>query len=270
MKKIGLIGENTDKSLSARMFNHAFKKHKVDATYVLFNVPKMGLWKALEGIRHLGFEGVNITNPFKIMTYQYMKMQGWEVTERAENLQAVNLISYQKGRPVGFNVDEPAFGIALRKRMQNPHKAVVVGDGGVARAVIQSLLREFHLAKEELYIISRNPGPLRRVFPGLNMYRPSGLPHAIMSKDVNLIVNTVEADISYLLEDMVGGDTVIKRLKKKTLFDLCYKESSSLWQSIGDVARTIHGTEMLIEVCALTAERLGFHIPRASFREGLK
>jgi shikimate dehydrogenase len=109
----------------------------MDWVYVPFEVAPDRLGAALDGVRALGIAGVNLTVPLKERALPFLD----EVGERARQIGAVNTVVNDDGRLFGDSTDGPGFlsaldaeGIALAGS-----KAVVLGAGGSARAVVHAL-----------------------------------------------------------------------------------------------------------------------------------
>lgn len=132
----GLIGNPVGHSLSPLMHEHALKILGIDGVYIPLQVQPGDLKQAIQGIRALNFQGVNVTLPYKEAVIPHLDDLGPE----AEACQAVNLIINQQGALIGHNVDGKAFvGSLVQAGIQPRGKAVLIGAGGAARAVAYSL-----------------------------------------------------------------------------------------------------------------------------------
>ena len=66
MKEFFVIGNQTSKSLSPLIFNHWFKKYKIDAKYKFVEVKKATFEKVLnKKIKNKKVYGFNVTVPYK-------------------------------------------------------------------------------------------------------------------------------------------------------------------------------------------------------------
>lgn len=136
---VGVFGYPVKHSASPAMHNAAFEALGLDWAYVPFEVAPENIGAALAGVRALGLAGVNITVPLKEMVPSYMD----ELTERAQLLGAINTVTNRDGHLLGDSTDGPGFLAALSHEGFHgdaAFKAVVLGAGGSARAVIHALL----------------------------------------------------------------------------------------------------------------------------------
>lgn len=132
-RQLGILGHPVAHSVSPAMHNAAFRSQGMNAIYGAFDVDPSQLKAAIDGIRALGFLGVNVTIPHKEMVMAYLD----EVAPTARQVGAVNTIVNRGGRLMGYNTDGWGFISSLeehRIRIAGVH-AVVLGAGGAARAV---------------------------------------------------------------------------------------------------------------------------------------
>ena len=134
---VGIIGDPVAHSLSPAMHNAAFRALKLDFAYVAFPVRPAQVRQAIEGIRALGIAGVNVTVPHKERVITWLD----SISPTARRAGAVNTIVQRDGRLHGENTDVTGFLHALRDggfRVRG-RRALVIGAGGVARAVVTAL-----------------------------------------------------------------------------------------------------------------------------------
>jgi len=135
---VGIIGDPVAHSLSPAMHNAAFRALKLDFAYVAFPVGPAHVRQALEGIRALGIAGVNVTVPHKERVITWLD----SISPTARRAGAVNTIVQRDGRLHGENTDVTGFLHALRDGgfLSQGRRALVIGAGGVARAVVTALV----------------------------------------------------------------------------------------------------------------------------------
>lgn len=132
-----VLGDPIAHSKSPAMHNAAFLQMGLPHRYHRFLVGPHQLAAALEGARAMGFGGLNLTVPLKIEALEFVD----DVSPAAGRIGAVNTVVFEQDRVVGHNTD----GLGFLRGVQNilpelPPRAVVLGGGGAARAVVQSLL----------------------------------------------------------------------------------------------------------------------------------
>ena len=134
----GIIGYPLQHTLSPVMHEAAFKKLKLNFRYIPYEVPPQKLSAAIQGIRALGFTGINVTVPHKEAVMEFLD----EFDEHARKIGAVNTILNRDGKLIGYNTDATGFLTSLKEEgefIPRGKKAVVFGAGGAARAITTSL-----------------------------------------------------------------------------------------------------------------------------------
>jgi shikimate dehydrogenase len=88
----------------------------------------------------LGFDGLNITHPFKQAVIPLLD----ELSEDAADLGAVNTVVFRDGRALGRNTDWSGYGRAFRQVLPDAvqDRVVLVGAGGAGAAVGYGLLEQ--------------------------------------------------------------------------------------------------------------------------------
>ncbi len=144
-KVVILIGNPVEHSMSPKMHTTAFKEVGVNAIYVATKVEKNNLKTAVESIRALNFLGANVTIPHKVAVMKFVD----EIEPIARDIGAVNTIVNKEGKLIATNTD----GLGFMRSMKEAGvklkgiNAVMVGAGGVARAISFNLLHEINQLK---------------------------------------------------------------------------------------------------------------------------
>jgi shikimate dehydrogenase len=91
----------------------------------------------LDGVRRLGFAGVNVTFPYKEAVVDLMD----ETSPGAAAIGAVNAVVVRNGRLVGHNTDTTGFTRAAAKLVEESGQRIVavIGAGGVGKAIAFAL-----------------------------------------------------------------------------------------------------------------------------------
>lgn len=153
-----VLGDPVAHSRSPEMHNAAFAALGLDWVYVAVRVKAADLRRAIAGLRAMGFGGANLTVPHKEKALRLVD----HVTERARLTGAVNTLVPREAGLLGENTDVVGFRRALRDlgiRMRG-RRAVVIGAGGAARAVVLALAEE---SAAEVRIANRNERRARRL-----------------------------------------------------------------------------------------------------------
>jgi shikimate dehydrogenase len=150
---LGLIGDQIAHSITPAMHEVAGWAIGIDVRYHLIDASALGYTRAdlprlLDGVRLLGFAGINVTHPFKQAVAPYLDA----IDDSARIVGAVNTIVFRDGRLVGHNTDRSGFVAGWRTTFgdRRPGCAVLVGAGGAGRAIAYGLAA---LGADELRIV---------------------------------------------------------------------------------------------------------------------
>lgn len=149
----GIIGDPVRHSLSPALHNAAFQALDLDWVYLAFEVPAGSGAAAVEAVRTLGIDGLNVTMPHKADVAGAVD----RLSPTAERLGAVNTVVRRGGVLVGESTDGEGFVAALRgDEGFDPagKRCLVVGAGGAARAVIAALAEA---GAAEVVVAGRTP-----------------------------------------------------------------------------------------------------------------
>jgi shikimate dehydrogenase len=135
----GLIGAPIAHSASPAMHERAAEALGLRGHYQLIEVAgadAAGLAMMLEGVRRLGFAGVNVTFPYKEAVVPLLD----ELAPTAATMGAVNTVVVKNGRLIGHNTDTTGFARAVTPLLAPAGNAVaVIGTGGVGKAIAFAL-----------------------------------------------------------------------------------------------------------------------------------
>jgi shikimate dehydrogenase len=134
-----VIGDPVRHSLSPVIHNAAFEALGLDWVYVAFRVEPGWVGPAVAGMRALGLAGLSVTMPHKEAVVRHLD----RLTPTASTLGAVNTVVWEGEELVGDSTDGAGFVDALSDEGVDPRgmRAVVLGAGGAARAVVLALYR---------------------------------------------------------------------------------------------------------------------------------
>jgi shikimate dehydrogenase len=137
----GLIGAPIAHSASPAMHERAAEALGAHCHYQLIEVAgadRVGLRLLLDGVRRLGFAGVNVTFPYKEAVVSLLD----ELSPGARAIGAVNTVVVKDERLIGYNTDTTGFGRAVSELVRDPAQSriAVIGAGGVGRAIAFALV----------------------------------------------------------------------------------------------------------------------------------
>lgn len=140
MRVFGLIGNPVSQSLSPHFFQQKFEREGIkDAVYQLFPIKSIADFPFLID-KEKSLVGLNVTHPYKESIIPYLH----RLTKEAQAIGAVNTVRVSRtgGRTelTGHNTDCAGFS-ALMSQITGPlpDSALVLGTGGVAKAVAYEL-----------------------------------------------------------------------------------------------------------------------------------
>ncbi len=139
-KIAGVIGCPVGHSLSPKLHNYWLQEHGIDGAYIPLEVKPEDIGEVIAALPKMGVQGVNITVPHKEAVMAFMD----EIAPEARRIGAVNTVVVHDGRLIGMNTDGEGFVQNLTAN-KPAHwdiaagKAVVLGAGGAAKAVIAAL-----------------------------------------------------------------------------------------------------------------------------------
>lgn len=152
---LGLIGYPIKHSASPAMHEAAAAALGWQGFYHLIEVAgadRLALTAMLDGVRRLGFSGVNVTFPYKEAVVPLLD----DLSPAAARLGAVNTVVVREGRLIGHNTDTTGFLRAVRGLVEaSGHGPVaLVGAGGVGKAAALALA---DAGVREIRVFDRDP-----------------------------------------------------------------------------------------------------------------
>jgi len=149
MKKFGLLGKNISYSFSKNFFQEKFSQLQLDALYENFDIDNV---QEIKTVLHKNktLKGLNVTIPYKESIIPFLD----ELSQEAQQIQAVNTIKFVDNQLIGYNTDAFGFMKSLFPILERQHThALILGKGGASKAVanaLKSMGIEYHF-------VSRNP-----------------------------------------------------------------------------------------------------------------
>ena len=249
---LGLLGEHIENSLSPLIHMNFIRCYSLNYSYLPFQIKSNNLEKAIIGAKALGIKGLNITIPFKAKAMRFID----DVVSVARNIGAINTIVYQNEKILGYNTDCNGFKIPLKDVLNINligKKAVVLGAGGAARAVI------FALADEGCSVISIFNRTEERTRQIKKQYRKNfsqceirSLPFCTKSLqkeilETDLLVNTTPLGSWYYPDENPLPEEIIIR-PEIIVYDLIYYPDKTplLQRAEMNGNRTVNGLQMLV------------------------
>lgn len=142
---LGLVGQGIGASLTPAMQEREGRESGLLLSYRIIDADRAGfgigdLADVLAWAQRLGFDGLNVTHPFKQAVVPLLD----ELSDDAADLGAVNTVVFRDGRALGRNTDWSGYGRAFRAELPDAvqDRVVLVGAGGAGVAVGYGLLEQ--------------------------------------------------------------------------------------------------------------------------------
>ena len=236
------------------MQNAALEGMGLNWSYIPLPCESRNLLKVLQGLHAVGCRGLNVTIPHK----QDVARLCSELSPLAKRLGAVNtLIPLDSGQWLGTNTDVEGFLAPLNEHREwKGRRALVIGNGGSARAVVAGLQT---LGLQSLTVVGRRSEALSRFISELSLQQApvdgclvsdQALQDQIRSSD--LVINTTPVGMAEHgdANALPLGQAVWNNLSDDTtLYDLIYTPRPTPWLALGR-QRGLHGIdglEMLVQ-----------------------
>jgi shikimate dehydrogenase len=207
--------------------------------------------------------GVSCTAPHKVAIMEYLD----EVDETAQRIGAVNTVVNEGGRLKGYNTDW--LGVVLPLEQLTPlegKRVALLGAGGAARSIAYGITER----GAELTIYNRTAAKAEELAEEFGA-KSASLDDPAGIEDMDIIINATSAgmephdDQTPLPREHITGRQIV--------FDSIYVpyETRLLKEAAQQGARTIHGTEMLLQQ-AFAQFKLytGYDAPEAVMRTALE
>lgn len=240
MKLYGVLGEKLGHSLSPAIHEQILRDIGVDGRFVIFEVAKGNLAKAVDSLKTLHIQGVSVTIPYKSSIMEYLD----EVSDEARAIGAVNVIHIEEGKATGYNSDYYGFGRMLNEGgIEVAGRDVVfLGGGGAARAAIAYVLSS---GAKTVRVAGRNLEklePLKARFPNVEISLLNQT-HSIVG---DILINATPLGMYPAVEHCPVAPEIIDRFFAAA--DLIYNPQETLFLKNAKEKglKTVGGLSMLI------------------------
>jgi shikimate dehydrogenase len=252
-KLLGVIGHPVEHSLSPVMHNAALAKLGLDYVYLPFPISPENLATAIAGFASIGIVGFSITIPHKQTILPLLST----ISPIAQVIGAVNTVTREGDTWVGTNTDVEGFIAPLQTTYHqdwSQKKAVILGNGGAARAVVAGCIQ---LGLAEIHVVGRNWQKLQAFRQSwqnspfadqFQIHEWTELPNLL--HQANLLVNTTPIGMYPHINDSPLSRQEISYLPQEAIvYDLIYIPKPSKFLHLAETqgAIIIDGLEMLVQ-----------------------
>lgn len=217
--------------------------------YLAFEVEPENLREAIAGAKRMGFVGLNLTVPHKLLAVEMVDV----LDDSAKTWGAVNTIRFEPDgggiiRAHGFNTDADAITRSLREDLGvelRGAKVLLLGAGGAGRVAALKLADE---GVGELYLVNRTETKAEAVADDIRKRAPTvkitvGYPRA----EVDLVLNATSLGLR--AEDALPFAAEKFSLRQtRAVYDMVYRpaETALLQAAKAAGCRTANGLGMLL------------------------
>ena len=249
----GILGSNTNVSISPYIHNTAFQFHDLNSVFVPFQVHDLDefmrrMVKAETREVELNFRGFSVTLPHKQSIIKHLDF----LDDTAEKIGAVNTVKVVDGKLHGYNTDAQGFIEPLLNSYGDLQgaKVAVLGAGGAARACVYALKN----AGAEVTIFARDLAKAQSLAEDFKVGQQafsSQNSEFSTFEDFDILVNTTPLGMKGKAE----GETPVSAEQLKGLqlvYDLVYIPFQTSLMTQADLAEVpkIGGLAMLIAQAA--------------------
>lgn len=214
MKHYCVIGFPISHSLSPQLHNSWFKKFKLRADYVAKEVKPGELSFFMKNFVK-NFDGANVTIPHKENIIAHLD----SISEEARKIGAVNTIAKKGSKLIGYNTDVLGAlqAIKVAQVRLKGKKALVLGAGGAARAVIYGLSSK----GARVFILNRTVSKAKKL---AREFKCEVAENDVDLKSFQLIINTTSVGMKSRetplpnLKNRLGSGAV----KRPVVMDIIY------------------------------------------------
>ena len=251
------------------MHNAAFATLRLNWRYLAFEVDPKNLRTAIAGAQAMGFVGINLTVPHKLLAVDMVDV----LDESAKKWGAVNTIKFQDDGSIGYNTDADAIVTALRDDLGlelRGAKVLLLGAGGAGRTAALKLASE-NVA--ELFLVNRTQSKaesiaaeIKKEFTSVRV--TTGYPKTNADLILNATSLGLKADDASPLDE-----NQFSLNQTRAVYDMIYRPAETPLLAAAQAAgcRTANGLGMLLHQGAKAFEIwTGQTAPRDEMRRALE
>ncbi len=243
-----VLGHPIKHSASPAMQNAGLAALGLNWRYLAFDVAPQDLREAIAGARRMGFVGLNLTVPHKLLAVEMVDVRD----DSAKTWGAVNTIRFERSgdgslRAHGYNTDAEAITRSLREDLGvvlPGAKVLLLGAGGAGRVAALKLAAE---GVGELYLVNRTEAKVTAVAEEIRTRSPgvkvsTGYPKA----GVDLVVNATSLGLQ-AADALPFAAERFDLAQARAVYDMVYRpaETALLHAAKAAGCRTANGLGML-------------------------
>jgi shikimate dehydrogenase len=278
--RCALLGYPVEHSRSPAMHNAAYRALGLDWSYEAISVEPERFAAVVADLARQEYAGANVTIPHKLRALELADV----VSDVARAVGAANTLSFRAGSVAAYNTDVQGFLAALVAAVPEAPRgmrALVLGAGGAARAVVYALLSKRAAIVE---VWNRHPARARALVADLEPHKGRAALRAVLDPEASLadlIVNATSVgmpppgpregdEMADFKELRLSADDLSDR---QVIVDLVYRDGETVLASKARARglRCVDGLDVLVHQGAASFELwTGRSAPLDAMRDGAR
>jgi len=243
MDKFCVIGNPIEHSLSPKIFKYIFEKLNFNALYDIKALSNENDFVDFMKIqkKENNYSGMNITLPYKELAYQVVD----SIHHTCKDINSINCVKIINNQLIGYNTDQYGLLMLIKKNKINLENKniIVLGNGGIARTSIKTLLDNF---KNTIYVLGRDSGKINKLIDSFNqhLYKDRIQRHKEILSTKYIVFNCLSLNIDETSINNMLSYIPISNIE--LMVDLNYLETVFNKKLIENNCRVIMGMDMLL------------------------
>jgi shikimate dehydrogenase len=253
---VGVFGAPISHTASPAMHNAAFKTMGMNWVYLAFRVEPRNLRSALQGAREMGFLGINLTVPHKILALDCVD----GIEPEARKVGAVNTILIERGRTRGFNTDGFGFIEAVKEDFNlsiEGKRVLVLGAGGAGRAIAVKCALD---GAAKVIVANRTPARIEPIAREIAGTRSEFQSVSLSANAIGKVIHEADLVVNATSVGLAQGDSLGLGPKlfdpHQHVYDTIYRPAKTEFLRVaeGAGAKVANGLSMLLHQGAKSFE----------------
>tara|TARA_B100000579_G_C22770390_1_gene823641 strand:+ start:101 stop:886 length:786 start_codon:yes stop_codon:yes gene_type:complete len=232
MKHFFVVGSQSSNSLSPIIFNHWFKKYKINANYSFLETTESKFDKLLEKkIKDKKTYGFNVTTPFKKNILKHLDNKNIH----AKKIGAVNCVTVGK-KIKGINTDWQGYLNSIKEeKITKDKKIIILGYGGASQAIYYGFVQKGY---KNITVFNRSKKAIK--IKNINKYTKKYSLINSFLKTADLIINTTPTNpLTTKQINLIRKSAIIS--------DIVYRPKNTNFLKKFQKNKKIFGISMLVE-----------------------
>lgn len=243
-KQLAIIGWPVDHSFSPKMHNFISEKMGNNYVYTALPVEPNNVKAAIDGVRALNIQGINVTAPHKFEVMKYID----EVSPQAQKYGSVNTVVNNNGHLVGYNTDADGFYLSLQRAgiTAEGKNILIIGAGGATKP-LAVLLSEKEASS--ITILNRTAEKAQALADYVKSINGFEIDTEMKLSEYDIVINTTSAGMAPQLDKYPTDMDRLGFINEKTsVVDMIYNPAETLFLKFARErgAKTLNGSGMLV------------------------